>query len=841
MYPPMTSKSLAGDSSSESSAGPSRKRCRSHVATMTSYIHALRDLVPSRADLLPPRKRFRDFISPEDSVKEDIDTDVLADIEADATVVGVAVDRDVEAVVDTSIGMEVDVRVDVEDEVEDEVESSDRGTMEVGVDVVVGIDILDGMLMPDAVERLEQVEEVVQDIYGHVMEIPLQRVEDIETGQRELEARSLIDEGERASLLEHVTSLERRNARLRGTVMMESARADRFQRRMSFIELSRSTGFATMTGCDLGDWRHSLRGVWALTSYAANRAAEHVVESQSQKGDYDDNGNVGGNGNGRGNGNGNDRGNGNRNGGGNGNGNPNRNDRGAMPIARECTYHDFVKCQPLNFKGTEGFVGLTRWFEKMETIFHISNCPERANAAFAMSWRELMKLMTKNGKGDMMGLCLTATNLSYITERPCTSEYAEIATGHYRMDCPIVEESDTGNKLKKTNKAHGRHRAGRRRSNTLIPTCHGKSFPEDLPRLPPTHHVEFQIDLVPGAAPVARALYRLAPSELQELSTQLIRRSMKRNLRLILRLFEKETLYAKFSKCEFWLSKVQFLGHVIDSEGIHMDPAKIESIKDWTSPRPLTEIRIFYGLAGELPTIIEAAFQLLKQKLCSASILALPEGSENFVVYCDASHKGLDTVLMQREKFIAYASRQLKIYEKNYTTHDLELGVVVVSLKMWRHYYTAIERDPLSSGMGDKRVADALSRKERIKPLRIRALVMTIRLDISNESHKSKYSIHPRSDKMYQDLKKLYWWPNMKAEIATYVKIVHKTTEKIIQIKKRIQAARDRQKSYADRRRKPLEFQVGDKVMLKVSHGQDQKVQTFKAEPYPDCESPLEF
>ncbi|GKD70937.1 putative reverse transcriptase domain-containing protein, partial [Tanacetum coccineum] len=82
----------------------------------------------------------------------------------------------------------------------------------------------------------------------------------------------------------------------------------------------------------------------------------------------------------------------------------------------------------------------------------------------------------------------------------------------------------------------------------------------------------------------------------------------------------------------------------------------------------------------------EAAFQLLKQKLCSAPILALPEGSENFVVYCDASHKGLGAVLMQREKVIAYASCQLKVHEKNYTTHDLELGAVVFALKMWRHY-----------------------------------------------------------------------------------------------------------------------------------------------------------
>ncbi|GKE95304.1 putative reverse transcriptase domain-containing protein [Tanacetum coccineum] len=154
------------------------------------------------------------------------------------------------------------------------------------------------------------------------------------------------------------------------------------------------------------------------------------------------------------------------------------------------------------------------------------------------------------------------------------------------------------------------------------------------------------------------------------------RKEHKGHLKLILRLLKKEELYAKFSKCEFWLSKVQFFGHVIDSEGIHVDPAKIKSIKDWASPKTPTEIRQF----------LEAAFQLLKQKLCSAPILALPEGSENFGVYCDASHKGLGAILMQKEKVIAYASQQLKVHEQNYTTHDLELGAVVFALNMWRHY-----------------------------------------------------------------------------------------------------------------------------------------------------------
>ncbi|GKB14399.1 putative reverse transcriptase domain-containing protein, partial [Tanacetum coccineum] len=304
----------------------------------------------------------------------------------------------------------------------------------------------------------------------------------------------------------------------------------------------------------------------------------------------------------------------------------------------------------------------------------------------------------------------------------------------------------------------------------------------------------------------------------------------KEHLKLILELLKKEELYAKFSKCKFWIPKVQFLGHVID----------------------------------------KAAFQLLKQKLCSAPILALPEGSEDFIAYYDASKKGLGVVLMQREKVIAYASCQLKIHEKNYTTHDLELGAVVFALKIWRYYLYRTKctvftnHKSLQHILNQKElnmrqrcwldllndydceiryhlgkanvVADALSRKERDQPLRVRALVMTIGLNfpkqilyaqtearkpeniknedvggmlvknskdlekfrteklepradgalcfngrswlpcygdlrtvIMHESHKSKYSIHPGSDKMYQDMKKLYWWPNMKANIATYV------------------------------------------------------------------------
>ncbi|GJT87960.1 putative reverse transcriptase domain-containing protein [Tanacetum coccineum] len=137
------------------------------------------------------------------------------------------------------------------------------------------------------------------------------------------------------------------------------------------------------------------------------------------------------------------------------------------------------------------------------------------------------------------------------------------------------------------------------------------------------------------------------------------------HLRIILELLKKEKLYAKFSKCDFWINIVHISLELNDSHELHVDPAKIEAVKNWASPTTPIEIRQFLGLAGYYRRFIEAP------------ILALPEGNDDFVVYCDASHQGLGAVLMQRDKVIAYASRQLKPYEENYTTHDLELGAVV--------------------------------------------------------------------------------------------------------------------------------------------------------------------
>ncbi|GJX03024.1 putative reverse transcriptase domain-containing protein [Tanacetum coccineum] len=143
---------------------------------------------------------------------------------------------------------------------------------------------------------------------------------------------------------------------------------------------------------------------------------------------------------------------------------------------------------------------------------------------------------------------------------------------------------------------------------------------------------------------------------------------------------KKEKLYDKFSKCEFWIPKVQFLDHVIDSRGLAGYYRRF--IKGFSKIAKLMTNLTQKGIKFDWGEKEENAFQLIKQKLCSAPILALHEGSKDFVVYCDASHKGLGVVLMQREKVIAYASRQLKIHEKNYTTHDLELGSVVFALKI---------------------------------------------------------------------------------------------------------------------------------------------------------------
>ncbi|GJS00696.1 putative reverse transcriptase domain-containing protein [Tanacetum coccineum] len=318
-------------------------------------------------------------------------------------------------------------------------------------------------------------------------------------------------------------------------------------------------------------------------------------------------------------------------------------------------------------------------------------------------------------------------------------------------------------------------------------------FPDELPRLPPprqlrikeedipitafrTRYGHFEFQVMPFGLTNALAVFmdlmnRVCKPYLDKFVIVFIddilvysknEEEHGKHLKIVLELLKNERLYAKFSKCDFSLDSVQFLGHVIDRSGVHVDPAKIEAIKSWAAPTTPTEVRQFLGLAGYYRRFIEGfsliskpltkltqknkkyewgkeeeeAFHTLKQKLCTAPILALPEGTEDFVVYCDASLKGYGAVLMQREKVIAYASRQLKVHEENYTTHDLELGVVKeLNLRQRRwiellsDYDCEIRYHPGKANV----VADALSRKERIKPLRFRASMMTVHNDLPKQ------------------------------------------------------------------------------------------------------------
>ena len=171
-------------------------------------------------------------------------------------------------------------------------------------------------------------------------------------------------------------------------------------------------------------------------------------------------------------------------------------------------------------------------------------------------------------------------------------------------------------------------------------------------------------------------------------------------------------MYAKLSKCEFWLEKVQFLGHVISKDGISVDPSKVEAVMQWERPKTITEIRSFLGLAGYYRRFIEGfsriaapltrltrkgqpfvwtskceeSFQELKHRLTTSPVLIIPDPNESFEVFCDASKMGLGCVLMQNRRVVAYASRQLRKHEENYPTHDLELAAIVFALKIWRHY-----------------------------------------------------------------------------------------------------------------------------------------------------------
>ncbi|GJS56982.1 putative reverse transcriptase domain-containing protein [Tanacetum coccineum] len=646
------------------------------------------------------------------------------------------------------------------------------------------------------------------------------------------------------------------------------------------------------------------------------------------------------------------------------NGNPNENNRDARPVARECTYQDFIKCQPLNFKGTEGVVGLIRWFEKMETVFHISNCPEKYQvkelmklmvevycprneiqkmeselwnltvknndlAAYTQRFKELNMMCTKmvpkeedrvekfigglpdNIQGNVIAAEPTrlqdvvriVNNLmdqklkGYAVKNAKNKRRLEVSQrdnrgqqppfkkpnvrgqnvvraytvgnnktrpyngslplcnkcklhhegpytrgqvvnqrvityfecgrqGHFRSDCPKLKDQNCGNKtgvgeergkayvlgggdvnldsnVVKVTRKETEDKSEEKRLED-VPTVRDflEVFLEDLLGVPPMRQVEFCWELcIPDLVPTK-----------EEHDT---------HLRLILEFSRRKIVNANFSEDALWLSKVQFLGHVIDSEGIHVDPAKIESIKDWESPKTPTEIRQFLGIRR---------------------------------------------VLMQKRKVIAYAPGHLKIHREELHDYDLNWELSFRS-QMLRHYlyddecvvftdHKSLQHilDQKELNMRQRRWLELLSdydcelryhsgkveaRKEEnygtedlygvIKNLEPRAdrtmclknkkIAMYVSKCMTYAKVKSEYQ-NP-SNLLVQPIIPIWKWENITMDFAevgdaqlTGLEIVRETIEKIIQIKHRLQASRNRQRSYADKRRKPLDFQVGDKKCL---------------------------
>ncbi|GJR84841.1 putative reverse transcriptase domain-containing protein [Tanacetum coccineum] len=953
LYPPTTSEPSSGDSSKRSmhssshSVRPSRKRCRSLVDSVPSSMSVMGSLAPTRANLLRPRKRFRDSYSSEASIEEDTDIDPIE----------IGVDMEL------GIGDGDDVRdhdqIDPRD-VRDDTKGYEADTS-VGDTVEVGIDPMSASIVE------EEIVEPAGEDSSYSSSTRMALIVGIETAQRRLEADQLIVRGQRISMIERIKNLRLENLKVRAMLDIErdhvnslhlhmslsqeefrQVRRDRddTQGRLRRLESKMTITRSGMTPEAIKELVNR-RVEEALAAHEATRAVNALkTKNQSQNGSDGDSGyGNGGNGNGR-----------NRNG---RNENPNENVRGDRPVTRECTYQDFMKCQPLNFKGTEGVVGLIRWFEKMETMFHISNCTKKSQvkyatctlldsaltwwnshkrtigteAAFAMSWREIMKIMTevfqeltlmctkmvpkeedrvekfigglpdniqrnviaaeptrlqdavriannlmdqklkgyntigqdvaraymagnneKNGyegtlpfcnkcklhhEGQCTAMCRNCKRIGHLA-RDCRS-VVTICTqgtpgpnqgvvtcfecevqGRYRKDCPKVKNQNRGNKARVPDvrgkvyvlgggdanpgsntitghpfnidltpidlgsfdiiidmnwlaKNHAvivcdekivtmKENKDESREKRLedVPTVRDfpEVFPKDLPRLPPIRQVEFQIDLVPGAAPVARAPYRLAPSEMEELSTQLQELSNKGFIRPSSSPWGAPVLFVKkkdgsFRMCidyrelnkltiknRYPLPRIDNLFDQLQGSSVY---SKIDLRSGYHQLRvcdediPKTAFRTRYG---------HYEFQVMPFGLTNAPAVFMDLMNRTKEEH-DA-HLRLILELLKKEELYAkfskcdfWLSKVEARKEENYGIKDL-CGMIK-------------NLEPRADG------TLCLKNRSWIPCFgNLRDLIM-------HESHKSKYSIHPGSDKMYQDLKKLYWWPNMKAEIATYV------------------------------------------------------------------------
>ncbi|GJR97732.1 putative reverse transcriptase domain-containing protein [Tanacetum coccineum] len=1160
------------------SAGPYRKRRRSPMTSAPALPPVSEALSLVRANLIPSPKRVRDS-----GYSVDVEVDPRETSLRDNIIVN---DSD-----EPSRTSGVDVRVEAVTVARDDVEMGTRDPIIVSGDrdtpPVVPEVILELAQEGAAGGTYETLGSLVQRFYDHTQAIPVYRIQVIEGVQREQGHRIVGVESTVTALTERVAELERDNRRLRGTVSVESQRVNRLQRGISRMKMPNTRSRASMTHEEVEE---------LVTHRVAEemeaREAARTLEPLNENGDEQE-GENGGNGNGGNGGNGNgENGNGNRN------GNHGMNYGGFMPVARECTFQDLLKCKPHNFSGTEGVDNdLTWWNSHKRTI--------GVDAAYAMKWVGLMKLMTEvycprneikkletelmvpdeedrverfirglpdNIQGNVIAAnparlqdairianqlmdkklqgyaARSAENKKRMKSNPRDNHRQQPPfkrqncgrPGHVKRECPKLRNRNhrkrarnkTGNQTggnEATARAYAISREGtnpdsnvvtgtfllnkfyasmlfdsgadrsfvsstfsslldvapstldtshlfdidlmpielgsfdviigmdwlakyhaliicdkkvarilyadgvliirgdncdnesklniisctrtqkyiqkgcqvylaqvtskkvedkseeKRLEDVLIVQEFPKVFLEDLPGLPPARQVEFQINLVLGAALVARA-----PSSSWGALVLFFKKkdgSFRMCIDYRSRVYFKIDLrsgYHQLRVCEEDIPKTAFrtrYGHYefqVMPFGLTNAPAVLMDLMNRVCKPYLDrfviifidDILIYSKSRKEHEGHLKLILKLLKEEELYAKFSKyefwLSKGSEKFVVYCDASHKGLGAVLRQREKVIAYTSRQLKVHEKNYTTWDLELGAVVFALKMWRYYLYELLSDydceiRYHSGKVNV-VADALSRKERSKPLRVQALVMTIGLNLPKQIlkipqwkwenitmdfvtklpktvagqdpicvivdclTKSAYFLPMREDDTLEKLTRQYlkevvskhgvpvsiisdrdgkftshflkslnkalgtrldmstayysetdgqsertiqtledmlracvldfgkgWdrhlplvefsynnsyhtsikaalfkalygrkcrspicWVEFGDSQLTGLEIIHEMTEKIVQIKSRIQAARDRQKSYNDVRRKPFEFQVGDKIIAKV-------------------------
>nr|GEV12423.1 copia protein [Tanacetum cinerariifolium] len=645
-----SSRDLPSDSSSKTSSGSS-----SNALFDSSYGHSSSDhsspalpsgirsslllclsLSPTRADLLTPPKRIRSF---------DYATD-LEDCSDESSKSSAEIDECI-AYVDALRAEGIDAKVVVETVAREEAETSLRGLVEVRVDRVMHPAVSD-------------------DIPGPTQEGVIERHKIIATGQQS------------TVMSERINELERDNTRLRGT-----------------LDVARSG--VTITREVVNKLIARLVAE-ALETRDAARNLEPLVEG---RGEYEDvngggNGNKGANGNGNdnGNGGGNENGNDNRNGGRNGYGNHNMNSEGFMPVARECTHQDFLKYHPFNFNGMKGVVGLTRWFEKMETVFHISNCPQNYQVKMVSDDVDKVERFIEGLPDNIQG--------NVIASKPT----------RLQKDFPKLRNHNGGNKTRnKTENKTGSNEAiakayviRRRGANpdfNVITGLLGHPFDIDLM---PVELGSFDVIIVPGVAPVAQAPYRLAPTEMQELSTQLQELSDKDILKMAFR-----TRYGHYD------IQVMPFGFT-NAPTLFMDLMNrvCKSYPDRFLIVFIDDILIYSKSKKEHEGHLKLILRLLKKE----ELYAKFSKSDFWLT-----------------KILSAQSEAIK--EENFIIKDLH--GMINKLEPHADGTLCLNNQSWVSCFGD-----------------LRDLIM-------DESHKSKYSTHSRSDKMYQDLKNLYWWPNIKA------------------------------------------------------------------------------